>query len=94
MALPSVEVTEAEQPISILAYEFVPDRAGAGQYRGGVPFHRDYRLETDEATLQVRADRHTVQPFGLYGGSPGAASENWLDPFGEPELLEIYRRAW
>ncbi|MGI9480391.1 MAG: hydantoinase B/oxoprolinase family protein, partial [Hyphomicrobiaceae bacterium] len=56
---------------------FVPDRAGAGQYRGGVPFHRDYRLEIDEATLQVRADRHTVQPFGLYGGSPGAPSENW-----------------
>ncbi|MFY0614885.1 MAG: hydantoinase B/oxoprolinase family protein [Hyphomicrobiaceae bacterium] len=80
MALPSVEVTEAEQPISILAYEFVADRAGAGQYRGGVPFHRDYRLEADEATLQVRADRHTVQPFGLYGGSAGAPSENWSNP--------------
>ena len=73
-------MTEAEQPISILAYEFMPDRAGAGLYRGGVPFHRDYRLEADEATLQVRADRHTVQPFGLYGGSPGAPSENWSNP--------------
>ena len=30
--------------------------------------------------LQVRADRHTVQPFGLYGGSPGAPSENWSNP--------------
>jgi N-methylhydantoinase B len=80
MALPSVEVTEAEQPLSILSYEFVPDRAGAGKYRGGVPYRRDYRLETDEAVLSVRADRAAVQPFGLYGGSPGAPAENWFNP--------------
>ena len=35
MASQSVEVIEAEQPIEILAYEFLTDRAGAGQYRGG-----------------------------------------------------------
>ncbi len=87
MALPSVEVTEAEQPISILRYEFVPDRAGAGKFRGGVPFMRDYRLEADEAMLSVRADRHDVQPFGLYGGSPGAPSENWLDPLGDAQRV-------
>ncbi len=80
MALPSVEVTEAEQPISILSYEFVPDRAGAGKFRGGVPYRRDYRLEADEAMLSVRADRAAVQPFGLYGGSPGAPAENWFNP--------------
>jgi N-methylhydantoinase B len=87
MALPSVEVTEAEQPISILSYEFEPDRAGPGKYRGGVPFRRDYRLEADEAMLSVRADRSAVQPFGLYGGSPGAPSENWLDPDGKKRKL-------
>ncbi|HUS96163.1 MAG TPA: hydantoinase B/oxoprolinase family protein, partial [Hyphomicrobiaceae bacterium] len=38
------------------------------------------RLEAEEATLSVRADRATVQPFGLYGGSPGAPSENWFNP--------------
>lgn len=87
MALPSVEVTEAEQPMSILRYEFVADRAGAGKFRGGVPFMRDYRLEADEAMLSVRADRHDVQPFGLYGGSPGAPSENWLDPLGDAKRV-------
>lgn len=87
MALPSVEVVEAEQPVSILAYEFEPDRAGAGQYRGGVPYRRDYRLEAVEATLSVRADRSAVQPFGLYGGEPGAPSENWLDPDGDAQRL-------
>ena len=41
---------------------------------------RDYRLNTEEATLQVRSDRRDFRPFGLYGGSPGAASENYLNP--------------
>ena len=44
MASQSVEVTEAEYPLQILSYEFVPDRAGAGRYRGGTPFRRDYRF--------------------------------------------------
>ncbi|HEU0158165.1 MAG TPA: hydantoinase B/oxoprolinase family protein [Hyphomicrobiaceae bacterium] len=80
MASHSVEVTEAEQPISLLAYEFVADKAGAGKYRGGVPFRRDYRFNETEGVLQVRADRRDHRPFGLYGGSPGAPSENYLNP--------------
>ena len=57
MASQSIEVTEAEQPIQITAYEFVPDAAGAGKFRGGVPFRRDYRFLAEEAMLQVRSDR-------------------------------------
>ena len=87
MASHSIEVTEAEHPIELLAYEFVADRAGAGKYRGGVPFMRDYRLKEKEATLQVRSDRRTHRPFGLYGGSPGAPSENVINPDGEARPL-------
>ncbi len=87
MASHSVEVTEAEQPIQLLAYEFVPDKAGAGTFRGGVPFRRDYRFLEAEGTLQVRSDRRVHRPFGLYGGSPGAPSENVLNPDGAAEPL-------
>jgi len=87
MASHSVEVTEAEHPISLLAYELVPDKAGAGKYRGGVPFRRDYRFNESEGTLQVRSDRRDHRPFGLYGGSPGAPSENYLNPDGENRVL-------
>src|SRR5574341_1105159 len=87
MASHSVEVTEAEQPIQLLAYEFVPDKAGAGKYRGGVPFKRDYKFLEEEAILQVRSDRRTHRPFGLYGGSPGMPSENYLNPDGENREL-------
>jgi len=88
MASHSVEVTECEHPIQLLAYEFVPDKAGAGKYRGGVPFRRDYRFLEEEAVLQVRSDRRTHRPFGLYGGSPGMPSENYLDPEGENRVLQ------
>lgn len=87
MASHSIEVTEAEEPIQLLAYEFVADKAGAGKHRGGVPFRRDYRFLEDEGMLQVRSDRRDHRPFGLYGGSPGAASENYLNPQAENRVL-------
>jgi N-methylhydantoinase B len=87
MASQSVEVTETEHPIQLLAYEFVLDKAGAGKFRGGVPFKRDYRLLQEEATLQVRSDRRKHRPFGLYGGGPGKSSENYLNPSTENREL-------
>ena len=76
LASHSVEVTESEQPIQILAYEFLADRGGAGKFRGGAPFYRDYRFLEDEAMLQVRSDRRNNPAFGLYGGQPGKPSWN------------------
>src|SRR4029077_15162812 len=61
--------------------------AGAGKYRGGVPFRRDYRFFEHEGVLQVRSDRRDHRPFGLYGGSPGQPSENYLNPDSENRLL-------
>jgi N-methylhydantoinase B len=80
MALPSAEMTETEQPLEILACEFIPDVGGPGKHRGGMSIRRDYRLLEDEAVLQVRADRHVFRPYGLYGGSPGRPSRNVLNP--------------
>ncbi|SVE35226.1 uncharacterized protein METZ01_LOCUS488080, partial [marine metagenome] len=77
MASQSVEVIEAEQPVEILAYEFLPDRAGAGQFRGGAPYYREYRFTEREAVLQVRTDRARFRPYGLYGGRPGQPSANY-----------------
>jgi N-methylhydantoinase B len=84
---PSAEIVEAEQPVSVLSYEFVTDKAGSGKFRGGVPFRRDYRLNESEATLSVRSDRRAFRPFGLYGGSPGQPSHNYLNPSTENRLL-------
>jgi N-methylhydantoinase B len=88
MASTSVEITEAEHPIQILAYQFIADRAGAGKYRGGTPYRRDYRFLEAEAILQVRSDRRTIRPYGLYGGNPGKPSSNYLNPDRENQPLE------
>jgi N-methylhydantoinase B len=88
MASQSIEVLEAEQPIQILRYEFVTDGGGAGKFRGGVPYRRDYRFLESEAVLQVRSDRHAVRPYGLQGGQPGKPSQNVMDPDGAARLLD------
>ena len=87
MASQSVEVTEAENPMQILSYEFLTDRAGAGKFRGGTPYRRDYRFLEEEGVLQVRSDRRRFRPYGLYGGQPGQPSWNFLNPDGENTLL-------
>jgi len=87
MASQSIEVTEAEMPLAVTAYEFMPDKAGAGKFRGGVPFRRDYRFLEHEGMLQVRSDRRDHRPFGLYGGSPGQPSENYLNPDADDRLI-------
>jgi len=84
---PSVEVTEMEQPLQILAYEFLTDGMGAGKFRGGAPFRRDYRMREREGTLQLRNDRCLFHPFGLYGGRPGQKARNVLNPETSNETL-------
>jgi N-methylhydantoinase B len=87
LASHSVEVTEAEQPIQILGYEYMPDRGGPGKYRGGAPFYREYRFLEGEAILQVRSDRRHRRSFGLYGGRPGKPSLNVINPESENRIL-------
>ena len=88
MASQSIEVIETEQPMQILSYEFVPDRAGPGKFRGGAPYRRDYKFLEREAVLQVRSDRRKFRPYGLYGGYPGKASANFMNPQAENEPLD------
>ncbi len=80
MASFSIEVIEAENPLEVLDYEMVPDTAGPGRFRGGVSLRRTWRMLEGEGMLQVRADRATHRPYGLWGGGPGAPSRNLLNP--------------
>ena len=87
MAAQSAEVSELENPVEILGNELVTDACGAGRFRGGAPFYRDYRMSEEEAVVQVRSDRQTHRPYGLYGGRPGAPGEVVLNPGGEERTL-------
>ena len=87
MAAQSAEVSEIENPVEILANELVADACGAGRFRGGAPFYRDYRMREEEATVQVRSDRQIHRPYGLYGGRPGAPGAVLLNPGEEAKTL-------
>ena len=82
-----IEIIEAEQPLIIGQYGYVPDTGGAGMFRGGLALVRDYRFEADEGTFQLRTDRRRFTPYGLAGGHDGTPSMNILDPDGAAEEL-------
>jgi N-methylhydantoinase B len=82
-----VEVMEAEHPVRVEEYAFVPDSCGAGRWRGGVGIKRAYRILADEALLQLRTDRVKFAPYGLAGGKPGGTSRNFLTRGGKTSPL-------
>jgi N-methylhydantoinase B len=82
-----VEVLEAEFPLEILRYEFVPDTGGPGEFRGGLSIVREYRFTEAEGILQIRSDRHRSRPYGLAGGEAGAPASNVLNPGAEARTL-------
>ncbi|MCB1739466.1 MAG: hydantoinase B/oxoprolinase family protein [Gammaproteobacteria bacterium] len=73
-----IEVIEAENPLLVEAYGFLPDSGGPGRYRGALGMVRQYRLLNDEATVQQRADRHVFPCWGIFGGQPGALSRSFF----------------
>ena len=83
----SAEMTEVETPLQILRYEFIQDAMGAGEFRGGAPFRRDYRMREEEGTMQIRNDRCAFHPFGLYRGKPGRLARNIFNPGKDDEIM-------
>jgi N-methylhydantoinase B len=69
------ELIEADQPLAVERYAFVPDSGGAGRFRGGLAIERHLRFTADNATLQIRSDRRDHPPYGLQGGGVGGASD-------------------
>lgn len=68
----SVEMMEHLAPLTIEAWEIVPDSGGAGQFRGGCTTERIYRVEYPEATFTIIGERERVPPSGLFGGGAGS----------------------
>jgi N-methylhydantoinase B len=68
-----IEILESEYPCRITRFEMIPDSGGAGRWRGGLSFRREYEL-LEDATVIRRYDRAKFAPNGLAGGKPGRAS--------------------
>ena len=73
-----VEVHETHNPVRVRKMELLTDTGGAGRWRGGCGMLKEIELLNSSAVLSHLGDRHTVQPYGVFGGKPGSLAESTL----------------
>jgi N-methylhydantoinase B len=82
-----IEMIEADYPIRIEHYGFVPDTGGPGRFRGGLSLAREYRSLADDIYFGVRSDKTVHPPHGLSNGLPGAPASNRIRSSSEERAL-------
>jgi N-methylhydantoinase B len=75
-----IEIIESEFPARIERFEMIPDSGGAGEWRGGLGFVRDYRILAADVRFSMRTDKHAVEPFGSDRGLPGGKGSCIVNP--------------
>jgi N-methylhydantoinase B len=86
-----IEMVESTYPLRFKRYEFLPDTGGTGKYRGGLGVRRDIEFLDESGTLNTQFDKFKIEPFGLFGGGPGATGRMQLNPEG-PEPVELHSK--
>jgi len=82
-----VEVLEMYYPLSIEAYEIIPDSGGPGKYRGGLGIKRKYKVHNHHSTLTVNSDWIKQKPDGLAGGGRGSYTKIVINEGTERETV-------
>jgi N-methylhydantoinase B len=75
-----VEIIESEFPTRVERFEMIADSGGAGRWRGGLGFAREYRILTDEVRFSMRTDKHAIEPWGSEGGNSGGKGACIINP--------------
>ena len=78
-----VEIIESEFPVELVRFELVPDSGGAGRFRGGLAYVREYRVQ-GPAQFTVRGGHPLTAPEGREGGLSGGAGATVVNP-GTPQ---------
>jgi N-methylhydantoinase B len=83
MRSPDVEMYEISHPCTIHRYEYTPDSAGAGEWRGGLGTTTDRSIYAEKLTGASLGDdvvQEGASPApGLFGGEPAGLNELRLD---------------
>jgi N-methylhydantoinase B len=74
-----VEIFESEYPLRVRAFELVRDSAGAGRYRGGLGYAREFEV-LEDSVLTVRSSNHAFAAQGVGGGLAPPPSRVILNP--------------
>ncbi|WP_323036353.1 hydantoinase B/oxoprolinase family protein [Pararhodobacter sp.] len=70
-----VESIEQEYPLRVEEYGFVENSGGAGKFRGGLGLRRVLTPVDHECVFNGAGERFRYQPWGLFGGQPGASGQ-------------------
>ncbi len=65
------EAQEMESPYRVLKFAIRTDSGGSGKYRGGCGMEKVYKLLRGSGEICHRSERHSTNPWGLYGGGSG-----------------------
>jgi N-methylhydantoinase B len=66
---------------------------GAGKFRGGLGLEKVFEVARGEATITYRGERHSLPPWGLFGGRPGKQSRAQVTRNGGGEAEEVASKA-
>src|SRR5262249_49129208 len=81
-----IEILQTESRVRITRFELVRGSGGAGKFRGGDCFRRQYHL-LRPATVIYRADRSKFPARGIAGGSDGLPSRFVVNPGSPKEVV-------
>jgi len=76
------EALERSLPLRVRRFSLRAGSGGAGRFAGGDGIVRELEVLAP-AVLTLLTERRVSAPWGLAGGAPGAAGENWLLPAGD-----------
>ncbi len=85
-----VEIIESEFATRVTRFELIPDSGGAGAFRGGLGFVREY-LSLGDARFSIRSSKHVIAPEGARGGGAGRAGDIHINP-GAPDEKRLPTR--
>ena len=73
-SIQSAETVEAQYPLRIERCEIREGGCGDGKFRGGFGLRREVRILGGTAMLSVLSEKNVIPPYGVAGGSNGAAN--------------------
>jgi N-methylhydantoinase B len=72
-----IEALESAYPVRVRSYSIRRGSGGRGRFHGGDGIIREMEFLTD-IRGSILSDRRRIQPYGLEGGEPGKAGNNFL----------------
>ncbi len=80
-----IEIVESEFSCRLLRYDIIPDTGGAGKFRGGLAFIREYLILGEKVRVTTRGNK--IRASGAAGGWQGTENYAILNPGTTKEQL-------